>query len=150
MHFRGRFEFAVDPKGRVNIPSKFREILQKFKEELVVITNLDGCLLVYPYSEWLRIEERVARAPSMKVNISNFVRFFLGSASEVAIDKQGRILIPQSLREYAKFEKDVVIMGVGKRFEIWAKDAYFDNFKDSVEMMKDEKAREEIQNIIGI
>lgn len=150
MHFRGRFEFTVDPKGRVNIPSKFREILQKNGEDFVVITNLDGCLLVYPHSEWLRIEERVARAPSMNVNVSNFVRFFLGSASEVAIDKQGRILVPQSLRDYAQFERDVVIMGVGKRFEIWSRDAYFNNFSKSVEMLKDEKAREEIQNIVGI
>lgn len=150
MHFRGRFEFTVDPKGRVNIPSKFRDMLQKNGEDLVVITNLDGCLLVYPYSEWLRIEERVARAPSMNVNVASFVRFFLGSASEVGIDKQGRILIPQSLRDYAGFEKEVVITGVGKKFEIWSKGAYFDNFKDSVEMMKDEKVREEIQNIVGI
>ncbi len=150
MHFRGRFEYSLDPKGRVNIPSKFRELLQKYDETSVVITNMDGCLIVYPLTEWIKIEERVTRAPSMNIKVSSFLRFFLGSSSEVTIDKQGRILIPQSLREYAGFDRDVVITGVGKKFEVWSRESYFENFKECSEMMKDEKVREEIQNIVGI
>jgi len=150
MHFRGRFEYSLDPKGRVNIPSKFRELLQKFSEDRVVITNMDGCLLVYPHTEWLRIEEDVARAPSMNRNVARFMRFFLGSASEVNIDKQGRILVPLPLRDYGRLEREVVITGVGKKFEIWSKESYYENIKECSEMMQDEKVREEIQNIVGI
>ncbi len=150
MHFRGRFEYSLDPKGRVNIPSKFREILQKYSENRVVITNMDGCLLVYPHTEWVRIEESVSRAPSMNLNVARFMRFFLGSASEVNIDKQGRILVPPPLREYGGLEREVVITGVGKKFEIWSKDSYYENIEECSEMMKDDKVREEIQNIVGI
>jgi MraZ protein len=115
--FRGRFEHTIDSKGRLSIPSKFRE---RYDSRLVV-TTYDGCLIVYPNSEWRILEERVAGLPEFKKETRDFLRFFYSSAADCAIDKLGRILIPQTLREYAKLEKDVVIVGAFKRMEIWSK-----------------------------
>jgi len=120
MIFRGRFEYTIDPKGRVNIPSRFREQLSDTGMESVVITNYSGCLYVYPAEEWERIEEKLAsKVSSVNRKKNAFVRFFVGGAVEVSPDKQGRILIPPSLRSYAGLDKEVVILGMPNRFEIW-------------------------------
>jgi MraZ protein len=119
--FRGRFEHTIDSKGRLSIPSKFREVLTERYDSRLVVTTYDGCLIVYPNSEWRILEERVAGLPEFKKETRDFLRFFYSSAADCAIDKLGRILIPQTLREYAKLEKDVVIVGAFKRMEIWSK-----------------------------
>ena len=121
MSFRSRFEYAIDAKGRVNIPSPFREQLQEQGQDSFFITNsFDGCLYGYAASEWSRIEEQLSHASSTDPEIAFFIRFFIGGAVEVVPDKQGRILIPPSLREHAQLEKDVVFTGLTKRFEIWS------------------------------
>jgi MraZ protein len=119
--FRGRFEHTIDSKGRLSIPSKFREVLMERYDSRLVVTTYDGCLIVYPNPEWRILEERVAGLPEFKKETRDFLRFFYSSAADCAIDKLGRILIPQTLREYAKLEKDVVIVGAFKRMEIWSK-----------------------------
>jgi MraZ protein len=120
MIFRGRFEYTIDPKGRVNIPSRFREQLSETDMETVVITNYSGCIYAYPAVEWERIEEKLAaKVSSVNKKKNAFVRFFVGGAVEVVPDKQGRILIPPSLRSYAGLDRDVVILGMPNRFEIW-------------------------------
>jgi MraZ protein len=119
--FRGRFEHTIDSKGRLSIPSKFREVLTERYDSRLVVTTYDGCLIVYPNSEWRILEERVAGLPEFKKETRDFLRFFYSSAADCAIDKLGRILIPQTLREYAKLEKDIVIVGAFKRMEIWSK-----------------------------
>jgi len=120
MIFRGRFEYTIDPKGRVNIPARFREQLTETGRESIVVTNYSGCLYAYPAAEWERIEEKLAvKVSSVNRKKNAFVRFFVGGAVEVASDKQGRILIPPSLRTYAGLERDVVIIGMPNRFEIW-------------------------------
>ncbi len=124
MIFRGRFEYTIDPKGRVNIPARFREQLHNAGQESFIVTNLSGCLCVYPVSEWSRIEELVAKASSVNRKLNTFLRFFVGGAVEVVPDKQGRILIPPSLRTYAGLERDVVITGMPKRFEIWSREKW--------------------------
>jgi len=120
MIFRGRYEYTIDPKGRVNIPSRFREQLSDTGLETVVITNYSGCIYAYPAAEWEKIEEKLAvKVSSVHKKKNAFVRFFMGGAVEVTPDKQGRILIPPSLRSYAGLERDVVIIGMPNRFEIW-------------------------------
>lgn len=125
MIFRGRFEYTIDPKGRVNIPSRFREQLSDTGLETVVITNYSGCLYAYPTGEWERIEEKLAsKVSSVNKKKNAFVRFFVGGAVEVTPDKQGRILIPPSLRSYAGLDREVVILGMPNRFEIWDRDRW--------------------------
>lgn len=119
--FRGRHEHTIDPKGRVSIPAKFREVLGKKYDDRLVITNFDGCLVAYPYEEWIRLEEKASSLSMVKKEIRAFMRFFYSSAIECALDKQGRILIPQTLREYADLDKDVVLVGQLRKIEIWSK-----------------------------
>ncbi|MGE5189893.1 MAG: division/cell wall cluster transcriptional repressor MraZ [Gemmatimonadota bacterium] len=125
MIFRGRFEYTIDTKGRVNVPARFREQLQEGGQNSFVLTNYSGCLCVYPAGEWSRIEQQVAaRVSSVHRKLNTFLRFFIGGAVEVVPDKQGRILIPPSLRAYAGLERDVVITGMLKRFEIWSREKW--------------------------
>lgn len=119
--FRGRYEHLIDLKGRLSIPSKFRETLNERYDSRLVITTYDGCLLAYPFIEWQTLEERVSTLPEFKKDTRAFLRFFYSSAADCAIDKLGRILIPQSLRDYAKLEKDIVLVGALKHVEIWSK-----------------------------
>ncbi|MEE9614823.1 MAG: division/cell wall cluster transcriptional repressor MraZ [Thermodesulfobacteriota bacterium] len=119
--FRGRFEHTIDSKGRLSIPSLFRETLSERYDSRLVVTTYDGCLITYPYAEWRILEERVAGLPEFKKDTRTFLRFFYSSAADCTIDKLGRVIIPQSLRDYAKLEKDVVIVGAFKQFEIWSK-----------------------------
>jgi MraZ protein len=118
--FRGRFEYTIDPKGRVNIPAPFRDRLQESSQESFFITNFCDCLYAFAADDWARIEERLSLIPSTDRMKNSFVRFFIGCAVEVVPDKQGRILIPPSLRTYAALEKEVVILGMPNRFEIWS------------------------------
>jgi MraZ protein len=123
MMFRGRFEYTIDPKGRVNVPAPFRDLVQESGQESLIITNYADCLYVFPVEEWSRIEDKLATISSVDPR-ATFVRFFAGSAVEVAFDKQGRILVPPSLRSYAGLEKDVAIIGMQRRFEIWSRERW--------------------------
>lgn len=123
--FRGRFEHTIDSKGRVSIPSKFREILrERYDDERVVITTFDNCLVMYPYREWTLLEERASNLSMLKREVKAFVRLFFSGATECSIDKLGRILIPPALRNYAGLEKDVVLAGMLNKIEIWSKDRW--------------------------
>ena len=124
MIFRGRFEYTIDPKSRVNIPAPFREQLEESGQKSFVITNYSDCIYAYPADDWARIEEKLAAVSSVDRKLNTFLRFFVGGAVEVAPDKQGRILIPPSLRAYAGLDKDVVITGMPNRFEIWAREKW--------------------------
>lgn len=122
--FRGRYEHSIDPKGRLSIPARFRETLGERYDSRLVITAYDGCLRAYPFAEWQKLEEKVAALPEFNKDTMAFLRFFYSSASDCPIDKLGRILLPQPLRDYAKLEKDAVLVGVLKRIEIWSKAAW--------------------------
>lgn len=134
--FRGRFEHTIDPKGRVSIPSKFREILSTNYDERLIVTNFDNCLWAYPYAEWQKIEEKVAQLPQFKPEVKALQRVFISAANECPIDKQGRILIPQTLREYAGIEKNSVFVGMTKRIEIWSSERWEKIFSESQEDLK--------------
>jgi MraZ protein len=120
--FRGRYHYSIDSKGRLSIPSQFREILRlKYKEESAMLTSLGNSLVAYPLSEWLIIEEKVSKLPQIKPEVRKFQLLFISGAVKCSLDKQGRILIPSALREYATLKKEVVIAGMLNRFEIWDK-----------------------------
>lgn len=133
--FRGRFENTIDAKGRISIPSKFRETLSAFEEEKLILTNFDGCLWAYPVKEWKKIEEKVAALPQFKPEVKALQRVFISAASECFLDPQGRILIPPPLREYATIEREVVFIGMIQRIEIWAKSKWNEEFKKSEEKL---------------
>ncbi len=121
--FMGEYNHTVDPKGRLIVPSKFREQLGN---EFVVTKGLDGCLFVYPNSEWQSIEEKFRNISMTSKDARKFSRFFFAGAATCELDKQGRILLPSVLREYADLEKDVVLVGVLSRIEIWSKDRWLE------------------------
>ncbi|MFA9375141.1 MAG: division/cell wall cluster transcriptional repressor MraZ [Lachnotalea sp.] len=122
--FMGEYNHTIDIKGRLIVPSKFREILG---DEFVVTKGLDGCLFVYPNEEWQTFEEKLKTLPLTNKNARQFSRFFLAGAATCEVDKQGRILIPSVLREFAELEKDVVLVGVLSRIEIWSKSKWVDS-----------------------
>ena len=119
--FMGEFNLTIDAKGRLIVPAKFREILG---DNFIVTKGLDGCLFVYPNDEWTRFEEKLKSLPLTNKNARQFTRFFLAGAAACEVDKQGRILLPQVLREFASLEKDVVLVGVASRIEIWSRERW--------------------------
>lgn len=121
MMFMGEYNHTIDAKGRLIIPSKFREALG---DTFVVTKGLDGCLFVYDNEEWNAFEEKLKALPITNKEARQFVRFFLAGAAEVEVDKQGRILVPNILREFAQISKDVVLIGVASRIEIWSKERF--------------------------
>lgn len=112
----GEYRHNVDVKGRVSVPSKFRGDLG---QSFIVTKGLDNCLFMYSKSEWETFENKLKALPLTNNDARSFMRFFFAGATECEVDKQGRINIPQLLREYAGIKKDVVIVGVSTRAEIW-------------------------------
>lgn len=119
--FIGEYQHTLDTKGRIIIPSKFREELG---EEFVMTKGLDNCLFVYPKKEWAILEEKLKTLPLTNRDARAFIRFFFAGASEGVLDKQGRVLIPSNLREHSKLDKDAVVIGVSTRMEIWSKEEW--------------------------
>lgn len=117
--FMSQYNHTVDAKGRLIVPSKFRDQLG---DEFVVTKGMDGCLFVYANEDWKAFEEKLAMLPMTNKEARMFTRFFLAGAATLEVDKQGRILLPANLREFASLEKDVVLVGVGTRIEIWSKE----------------------------
>ncbi|MBM7540470.1 division/cell wall cluster transcriptional repressor MraZ [Amphibacillus cookii] len=115
--FMGEYKHNIDTKGRIIMPAKFRDDLG---ESFVVTRGLDQCLFAYPLTEWRILEEKIKKLPLTKKDARAFTRFFFSGAVECDIDKQGRINLPASLREYAKIEKECAVIGVSNRVEIWS------------------------------
>lgn len=116
--FMSEYNHTIDAKGRLIIPAKFREALG---EEFVVSRGMDGCLFVYANNDWNAFEQKLTSLPLINKEARQFARFFLAGATQVEVDKQGRILLPENLRKAAELEKDVVLVGVGSRIEIWSR-----------------------------
>ena len=112
----GEYEHTIDAKGRLSMPSKLR---RDMGEAFIVTKGLDGCLFAFSQEEWKNFETKLKSLPLSDKNARNFVRFFLAGATECEIDKQGRINLPQHLRDYAELTKEVSIVGVSTRVEIW-------------------------------
>ena len=111
---KGEYQHTLDAKGRLFIPAKLREQLG---DSFVLTKGLDDCLFVYPQEAWEELEQKIRQLPMSKSR--SLQRFFLSSAADVTVDRQGRIVIPPVLRGYAKLERDVVVIGVGERAELW-------------------------------
>ena len=122
--FMGEYSHTIDTKGRLIIPSKFREELG---ETFVVTKGLDGCLFVFSDEEWKAFEIKLKSLPLTNKNARQFARFFVAGATPRELDKQGRILLPATLREFAGLEKDVVLTGMLNRIEIWSKEKWNEN-----------------------
>jgi MraZ protein len=121
--FMGEYNHSIDTKGRIIIPSKFREALG---DEFVVTQGLDGCLFVYPNDEWMNFVTQLKNLPGSK-EARQLQRYFMAGAATCEVDKQGRILIPNKLREQAGLEKDIVFVGVLSKIEIWSKEKWENN-----------------------
>ena len=118
--FRGSFEHNVDSKGRVSVPSKFRDIIaERYEGKLVLSIDLDRCVTVYPLEEWEQVEKKIQNVPQMQKEVKDYMRFVFSSATECELDRQGRILIPPALRERAGITKSVVVVGIINKIEVW-------------------------------
>ncbi|MDP8230551.1 MAG: division/cell wall cluster transcriptional repressor MraZ [Candidatus Gorgyraea atricola] len=135
--FYGEFEHALDRKGRLIIPSKFRDALKEhYIERFFITRGLDKCLFMFGEDEWKTQEQKFKSMPFTKSEYRRFNRLYFSGASELVPDKQGRILVPSYLKNYANIKKDVYIVGVSNRIEIWARDSWKDYYsvsKDSFE-----------------
>lgn len=139
--FMGEYQHTIDSKGRMIVPAKFREGLG---EQFVLTRGLDQCLFGYPMSEWKLIEEKLKALPLTKKDARAFTRFFFSGATECELDKQGRINIASPLLNYAKLEKECVVIGVSNRIELWSKEIW----EQYVEEQEDSFA-EIAENMIG-
>lgn len=137
----GEYQHSVDAKGRLIVPAKFREALG---ETFVLTRGLDNCLFGYPMDEWRKLEEKLKGLPMTKKDTRAFARFFFSGATEVEIDKQGRINIPSTLIAHAHLVKECVVLGVSNRIEVWAKDAWETYFNES-----EQSFNEIAENMIG-
>jgi MraZ protein len=128
MHFRGINNIAVDAKGRMAMPARYRErLLEGCGGRLVVTVDRDHCLLVYPLPEWEVIESKLIELPSLNKQARLLQRLLIGHATELEMDAQGRILLPAVLRDFAGLKKKAVLIGQGKKLEIWDEDTWGEN-----------------------
>ena len=118
--FRGLNKISFDTKGRISIPTKYREELLKIsKKKLICTIDLDYCLLLYPLPSWLKIEQQIMKLPTLNATSRKLQRLLVGHATDIEMDKSGRLLIPSELREFSMINKEAMIIGQGNRFEIW-------------------------------
>lgn len=117
----GEFQHNIDTKGRLIMPAKFRSELG---QQFVITRGLDGCLFGYPMESWMILQEKLKQLPLAKKDARKFTRFFYSAATEVEIDKQGRVNIPQNLIDFAKINKECRVIGVSDRIEIWSSDQW--------------------------
>lgn len=130
--FYGQNRHAIDPKGRIIFPTKYRDELGEF---FYITRGLSNCLFVYPENEWKKLEDKLRALPMSSAG--NIQRFFFNNTEKVSCDKQGRVLLASHLKEYANLKKDIVIAGVSNRLEIWDAEE-FDNMNSFENMNVDE------------
>lgn len=136
--FYGEYEHALDKKGRIIIPSKFREISKEnYVEKFFLTRGLDTCIFMFPEEEWKQQEAKFKNLSFTKREARKFNRLFFSGAAEITFDKQGRILVPAYLKNYAEIKKDIMVIGVSNRIEIWSKDKWEEFYKGSRESFED-------------
>ena len=138
--FAGQFDHAIDDKGRVSIPSRFRDVLQAAGHSTLMITNnyISGepCLDLYPPDEWAKLIGRLNERPRFDPDIQAFETFYIAGAHELQVDRQGRILIPNRLREHARLQRDVVFSAKHSIFQLWTRELLDKVRQHSIELMK--------------
>ena len=130
--FIGEYHHTIDEKGRIIIPAKFREELGN---NFIITRGIENCLFVYSEENWAKITDKLNSLPFTKKDARTFNRFFMSGATNVELDKQGRVNISKPLIDYANLLKDCVIIGTGDRLEVWSQeswDSFFDSTKDSM------------------
>lgn len=132
--FIGEYHHSIDDKGRLIIPSKFREELG---EKFIITRGIENCLFAYSKESWNKIVNKLETLPFTKKDARQFVRFFLSGASEAEFDKQGRINVTSPLVTYANIKKECVVIGAGERIEIWSKESWDDFFTSAKDSMSD-------------
>lgn len=145
--FRGSSFHNLDSKGRLIIPARFRDALNQSNVDGLMVSKMDSALCCYTFEEWSKIEERILNLARKSENMRRFRRIFIGGAHECMLDKQARILIPPSLRQYAGLNKGVVLVGVLDHFEIWAKESWAQEHENLHEDMKNEDLRNEVAEL---
>lgn len=130
--FRGRYEHAIDSKGRTSLPSRFREVLAATGDcRIVMTTGLEACVVAYPLQEWIAFEERLATFPQFDESVVMLRRIYVSGAVDCEVDKLGRVLIPATLREHASLRRELVWAGMGNQIELWDK-GRFEGVRDAV------------------
>lgn len=130
--FIGEYKHSIDDKGRLIVPVKFRALLG---DTFYITKGFDNCLMVYTEEEWNKFIEKLNNNPMKKKDARRIQRFFIASANECTLDKQGRILVSSHLREYSMLEKEVILIGVSNRIEIWAKENWEEyNEEDDIDI----------------
>ncbi len=136
--FYGEYSHSLDKKGRLIVPSKFREIFKEhYADKFYITRGLDKCLFVFTEDEWKAQERKFKDMSFTRQESRQFNRLYFSGACEVSCDKQGRILVPQYLKEYAEIKQDVVVVGVSDRIEIWSKEKWKEFFKNSMGSFED-------------
>lgn len=136
--FIGEYQYSMDSKGRIIIPSDLR---YELGEKFILTKGLDNCLFIYTKTEWKNFEEKLKTLPLTNSNARKFIRFFFAGAVERETDKQGRILIPSNLREYANLDKSAVFIGVSNRIEVWNEEKW-STYNDKDELNANELAEQ--------
>ncbi|RLC26487.1 MAG: division/cell wall cluster transcriptional repressor MraZ [Deltaproteobacteria bacterium] len=143
--FRGSSFNTIDSKGRIIIPARFRDVIKAGGGDGVIVTRLDKALFAYTFDQWSKIESKILAMSETSEYMRRFRRVFIGGASDCNCDKQGRILIPPVLRQYAEFEKEIVLVGQIVHFEIWSKE----NYEQEVVQMEEDMKKEAVSNEIA-
>jgi MraZ protein len=146
--FNGRFDHTIDEKGRVSLPVRFRDVLLREGQDRLYITNFfedrDHCLEAYLPTGWEKVIAKFADQPMLDEEVQSFETFYVGGAHEVPVDKQGRILLPQKLRDFAKLDHEVTFSAKHNRFQIWDKTILDEKLKAFEERMNDPEYRKKI------
>ena len=142
--FRGSSFHNLDAKGRLIIPARFRDVLKESSADGLMVSKMDSALLCYAFEEWHKVEQRILNMAVKSESMRRFRRIFIGGAFECILDKQGRILIPPTLRQYAGLDREVVLVGVLDHFEIWAREGYLDQDEKLHKDLTNEDMRNEI------
>ena len=143
--FNGTSFHSLDAKGRMKIPSRFRDMVRSDGSDKIIISSLDGGLVAYTPVQWQDIESKILSMAEKSDSMRRFRRFFIGGASECVCDKQERVLIPPLLRDYANIDKEIVLVGVLDHFEIWSKK----NYDNQGLMLEEDLKKEDVRNDIA-
>ncbi len=146
--FRGSSFHTIDDKGRIIIPTRFRNVIDDSGDTSVMISRMDNCLVAYTLEEWYKIEKKILSLARSSESMRRFRRVFIGGAHECSRDKQERILVPPMLRQYAQLEKNIVLVGVLDHFEIWSKYNYEQETLALVKDLEDADFKNEIAGLV--
>jgi len=120
--FRGSSFHTIDPKGRIIVPTRFRDVIKASGTDSIMITRMDSCLFAYAHDRWGELEQKILHLPEKSEAMRRFQRFFIGGAQDCKCDNQGRVLIPPFLKQYSGLDKEIVLVGSLDRFEIWSRE----------------------------